>query len=76
MLDQLLKFPNVKKFKSIAVTQNDITDNGLMMLKSLEQLVMLQVGGTKVTQSGIEQFHQSVPNCRIFWDGGVVEPIR
>ena len=40
----------------------------------LTELKDLLLGKTKVTIEGIEELSKALPNCRITWDGGVIEP--
>ncbi len=35
-------------------------------LKGLEQLGMLLVQGTKVTNAGVKEFPKALPNCKIY----------
>jgi len=32
------------------------------------------VGGTKVTAAGVKKLAAALPNCKIIWDGRVIEP--
>ncbi len=42
-----------------------ITDDGLKHLRDLKQLKSLNLGGTKVTEQGIERLQQALPECKI-----------
>jgi hypothetical protein len=43
-----------------------ITDAGLVHLKGLTNLDVLQIGGTRITQRGIRQLRQWLPETSIY----------
>ncbi|HEX4131867.1 MAG TPA: SUMF1/EgtB/PvdO family nonheme iron enzyme [Pirellulales bacterium] len=51
-----------------------ITDKGLESLAKLPQLKHLLVLNTKVTGPGVEKLSRAMPACRIWWDGGTIDP--
>ena len=64
-------------FKRLAVLQIDgtaVTDAGLAALAGNTALRGLDVRKTKVTAKGVAALAKAVPQCRIQWDGGVIEP--
>jgi hypothetical protein len=36
---------------------------------------MLALKKTKVTAAGIDKLKQALPDCKIEWDGGVIDPM-
>jgi len=53
-----------------------VTDAGLNDLKQMKQMLRLVATGTKVTDAGARQLANALPQCKIEWDGGVIEPTR
>ena len=51
-----------------------VSDAGLAHFKDCKGLASLDVKKTKVTASGIAEFSKALPQCKIEWDGGVIEP--
>jgi eukaryotic-like serine/threonine-protein kinase len=51
-----------------------ITDAGLTELAGCKWLNSLNVRRCKVSEAAVKQFAASRPNCRVTWDGGVIEP--
>ena len=49
-------------------------DAGLAPFKDCKNLTQLGLQKTKVTAAGIEELRKALPQCRIVWDGGVIEP--
>ena len=42
-----------------------ITDAGLVHLKGLTKLQVLRLAGTKITDAGVAELQQALPNCEI-----------
>jgi hypothetical protein len=42
----------------------------------MKRMVRLAATGTKVTDAGVQQLAIALPQCKIEWDGGVIEPTR
>ncbi|MBN9121966.1 MAG: protein kinase [Planctomycetes bacterium] len=51
-----------------------VTDEGLAPFRDCKGLIELYVQKTKVTVKLVEEFRQTLPKCRIEYDGGVFEP--
>ena len=68
---------NLKEFKNLSAFALDshkkVTDAGLTNLKNCKNLTHLWLHKTKVTAAGIDELNKELPQCKIEWDGGVVE---
>jgi hypothetical protein len=42
-----------------------VTDEGILLLRSLKQLLDLQVFHTQVTDAGVAELQKALPNCQI-----------
>lgn len=62
------------KLGELAIGDANITDVGLKHLESLKSLTLLDLRKTKVTAAGVATLQKALPNCKIDWDGGVIEP--
>ncbi len=51
-----------------------MTDAGLAYLRKLPVINYVDLKETKVTPEGVKQLAADMPQCRITWDGGVIEP--
>jgi len=51
-----------------------VTDAGLDSLAKMPELKKVSLRGTKATIAGIDRLKKALPQCRIEWDGGVIEP--
>jgi hypothetical protein len=47
------------------LNNTEVTDAGLSLLKGLTQLRFLQLENTKVTDRGVREFLEVLPNCDI-----------
>ncbi len=47
----------------------DISDAGLLRLKTLKGLKEVYVGGTKVTKKGAEEVQAALPGCQVYLCG-------
>jgi formylglycine-generating enzyme required for sulfatase activity len=68
------EFRQFPRLKFIGLSGESFGDAGLEPLKDLKPLTSLVVSGTKVTDVGARKFAAARPDCRIAWDGGVIEP--
>jgi hypothetical protein len=57
---------NLEKL-SFPLTKANITDAGLEHLRGLSHLRELRLGGAKVTEAGVAELQQALPNCKIQW---------
>ncbi len=58
----------------LSLTGTHLTDAGLTALHSAKQLRDLNVAGTDVTIGGINSLKRALPQCRIVWNGSIIEP--
>jgi Leucine-rich repeat (LRR) protein len=70
-LKPLTELPNLRRLN---LNHTQVTDEGLKTLHALKQLDWMLLVGTEVTEAGVAQLHQALPNCRITWDKGEIEP--
>jgi hypothetical protein len=56
-----------KRMAVLDLAETNLTDKGLEQLQKMTALRLLYLGGTAVTQSGIEEFERTNPQCRIVW---------
>ena len=69
-LAHLKDFANLKE---ILLNDTRINDAGLEHLNVLKNLEGLNLEFTDVTDEAVEKLHQSIPRCKITYDGGVLE---
>jgi hypothetical protein len=51
---------------SLCLGQTRISDSGLIHLKGLTKLSMLDLRGTPVTDAGVNELQQALPSLRIY----------
>ena len=59
---------NLRKFihlKSLNLSENEITDKSVEVLKTLTQLEVLSVLKTQVTKNGVAALRAALPGCSI-----------
>jgi hypothetical protein len=70
----LVHFKDCKGLRELRLERTFVSDAGLQQLQELKNLTLVELGRTKVTASGVQQLSAALPNCKITWDGGVIEP--
>jgi serine/threonine protein kinase/Leucine-rich repeat (LRR) protein len=70
----LAHLKNCTGLRQLQVTDTAITDAGLTHLKVMKLMTRLTLHKTKVTEAGVRQLAAALSQCRIEWDGGVIEP--
>jgi serine/threonine protein kinase len=65
---------NCTELEDVLLTETNVTDAGVKLFANCKKLKNLELEKTKVTAAGIEELRRSLPQCRIVWDGGVIEP--
>ena len=71
----LAHLKGLKSMWHLQLRDTGITDAGLGHLVGLDKLTDLRLGKTKVTKAGAEKLAKALPQCKIEWDGGTVEPV-
>ncbi len=56
---------NLPHLRDLVLVSNDVSDEGLLMLAELEQLQLVYVAGTKVTDSGVARLQSQRSGLRI-----------
>jgi len=64
------------RVRQLWIFNTKVTDAGLNHLKRMKQMLRLVATGTRVTDAGVQQLAAALPQCKIEWDGGVIEPTR
>lgn len=72
--DGLSDLQELKNLTKLELKLTKVTDTGLETLKELRGLTSLDLSQTPVTKAGVEKLQRSLPECKITWDGGVIEP--
>jgi eukaryotic-like serine/threonine-protein kinase len=70
----LTHFTGCTKLTQLHLHGTQVSDAGLVHLMEFRKLTDLRLPGTKVTAAGIDLLKEALPECRILWDGGVIEP--
>lgn len=65
---------NCTELEDVLLTETNVTDTCLKFFASRKKMKNLELEKTKVTAVGIQELNRSLPQCRILWDGGVIEP--
>lgn len=67
--DGMIYLKELRSLEMILMDNTQITDAGLRHLKKLTNLESLQLRGTQITAEGVKRFNETLPNCKIYWDG-------
>jgi len=71
----LVHLKHCKKLIDLLLHNNKrITDAGLVHLKSCKNLKAVNLRATSATAAGIDELKKALPQCKIEWNGGVIEP--
>lgn len=70
----LTHLTNCSDLQEAILSQTSVTDEGLKSFRECKNLKRLELEETKVTAAGIEELQRLLPQCRVIWDGGVIEP--
>ncbi|MFO1002753.1 MAG: hypothetical protein U0936_20685 [Planctomycetaceae bacterium] len=67
--DELVKpLARMSSLHGLQLNNSPLTDRGLSELKELENLMHLDVRGTKVTTAGVKDLQNALPTCEVQWD--------
>lgn len=72
----LARFTDCRKLTMVNVAETGISDPGLESLIRCTQLREIFARDSKVTEAGIRRMAEALPECRIDWNGGIIEPRR
>ncbi len=67
-------FAECKDLEVLHLGGAQVTDAGVARFKGCKRLRTLFLRGTRVTAAGIDDLKAALPQCRIEWNGGTVEP--
>ena len=70
----LVHLKGLTSLEGLVLNGTEITDAGLVHLKDLANLKGLNLQGTDVSDEAVEKLHEELPKCKIWYDGGVLEP--
>ena len=70
----LTHLKNNKNLNTLSLTKTSASDGGLPLLKEFKNLKFLYLQETEITAAGIDSLKKSLPECRIEWNNGVIEP--
>ena len=70
----LAHFREMRDLSQVILTGTHITDAGLPVLHTAQRLLQLNLEATDVTADGLNTLKQALPQCRIEWSGGIIEP--
>ncbi len=62
--------------RQLWIFNTGVTDAGLKHLKRMNQMLRLILAKTSVTEAGVQELAAALPQCKIEWDGGVIEPTQ
>jgi len=71
----LAYFKDCKNLALLGLAYTQVTDVGLAHLKDCKKLTSITLQKTNVTAAKIEELKKALPNCKIEWDGGVIQPM-
>jgi len=58
-----------QRLAMLDLAETQLTDKGLAELEKMRRLRRLYLGGTLVTEAGVEKFRQKNPQCQVSWGG-------
>jgi serine/threonine protein kinase/Leucine-rich repeat (LRR) protein len=70
----LAHFQDCRDLTTLHLEQTQVSDAGLERLAEYPKLGLLTIMKTKVTAAGVQKLSTALPECKIEWDGGVIEP--
>ena len=70
----LTHLTNNKNLNTLSLTKTSASDDALLLLKQFKSLKFLYLQESAITAAGIDGLKKSLPECRIEWNKGVIEP--
>lgn len=67
---------NCTELEDVLLSETSVTDTGVKLFANHKKLKNLELEKTTITTAAIEELRLSLPQCRILWAGGVIEPGR
>ncbi|HEY1067817.1 MAG TPA: hypothetical protein VGE52_16970, partial [Pirellulales bacterium] len=63
------------ELEALTIYSTQVTDAGLEILAECSKLKFVELQDTQVTLQGVEKLHAGLPQCKIIWSGGTLEPV-
>jgi Leucine-rich repeat (LRR) protein len=70
----LAHFKDCKNLIELAVNSTKVTAAGVAQFKDLKHLTVLHLQQTPIKAEQIGELAKALPQCKIHWDGGIIEP--
>jgi hypothetical protein len=70
----IASFKDCKDLNFLDLSATSVGDAGLAHFIICQNLRQILLSKTKVTAAGVSEFSKALPQCKIEWDGGVIEP--
>jgi hypothetical protein len=71
-VDTIRHISTIASVKDLNLQSTEVSDECRQFLSSMN-LERIRLVGTKVTEAGVTALSKALPNCRIEWNGGVIE---
>jgi hypothetical protein len=71
----LVHFQDCQDLAELRLDRTQVSDAGLADLARFRKLGYLSVKNTMVTEAGVKKLSAALPECKMEWDGGVIEPM-
>lgn len=70
----LARFKSCTKLNQLWLFNSAVSDASVELIRGFPELRILHLKATKFTKAGVEKLAAALPNCKIEWDGGVIQP--
>lgn len=70
----LVHLQDCKNLRIVTLEKTNVSDAGLVRFHDCKLLTAIGLTGTKVTEAGVKKLAAALPESKIEWDGGVIEP--
>ena len=68
----LAYFKDCHNLKYLGLDNTKVSDKELTHFKNHQKLTTLTLYNTNVSAMTVKELHEAIPNCRIFWNGGLI----